>query len=104
MRLGGRLCFTMGDQEMKTTIEMAREAGIKFKADVFRSDFCDGVDVDDLVRFAELVRADEREQIAQMIEDAPALVEFAQNDKGGCAICGFTPKLAAESIRARGQA
>ena len=54
--------------------------------------------------FAELVRADEREQIAQMIEDAPALVEFVQNDKGGCAICGFTPKLAAESIRARGQA
>lgn len=46
----------------------------------------------------------EREAIAQMIEDAPALMEFAQNDQGGCLICGFTPKLAANSIRARGQA
>jgi hypothetical protein len=45
----------------------------------------------------------EREAIAQMIEDAPALVQFAQNDKGGCMVCGFTPKLAAQSIRARGQ-
>ena len=48
--------------------------------------------------------AAEREAIAQMIEDAPALVQFAQNDKGGCMVCGFTPKLAAQSIRARGQA
>ena len=46
----------------------------------------------------------EREAIAQMIEDAPALMEFAQNDQGGCLMCGFTPKLAAETIRARGQA
>jgi hypothetical protein len=52
----------------------------------------------------ERVVAEEREAIAQMIEDAPALVEFAQNDKGGCLMCGFTPKLAAEFIRARGQA
>jgi hypothetical protein len=44
----------------------------------------------------------ERESIAQMFEDAPALVPFAQNDKGGCMICGFMPKLAMESIRARG--
>jgi hypothetical protein len=33
----------------------------------------------------------EREAIAQMFEDAPALVPFAQNDKGGCMMCGFTP-------------
>ena len=46
----------------------------------------------------------EREAIAQMIEDAPALMEFAQNDQGGCLMCGFTPKLAAKTIRARGQA
>lgn len=45
----------------------------------------------------------EREQIAQMIEDAPTLVDFAQNEHGGCLMCGFTPKLAAASIRARGQ-
>lgn len=45
----------------------------------------------------------EREVIAKMIEDAPPLVKFAQNDKGGCLMCGFTPKLASEIIRARGQ-
>lgn len=56
----------------------------------------------DLEKFAYLIRADEREAIAQMFEDAPALVPFAQNDKGGCMICGFTPKLAVEAIRARG--
>jgi hypothetical protein len=56
-------------------------------------------DVDAMVALA---RADEREQIARMIEDAPPLVEFAQNDQGGCMMCGFTPKLAAKTIRARG--
>ena len=55
-----------------------------------------------LCKFAALVAAHEREAIAQMFEDAPALVQFAQNDKGGCLICGFTPKLAMETIRARG--
>jgi len=54
------------------------------------------------VQFANLVAAHEREAIAQMFVGAPALVQFAQNDKGGCLICGFTPKLAIESIRARG--
>jgi hypothetical protein len=54
--------------------------------------------------FAKLVAAKEREAIAQMIEEAPELVQFAQNDKGGCMVCGFTPKLATQSIRARGQA
>jgi hypothetical protein len=44
----------------------------------------------------------EREAIAQMFEGAPALVQFAQNDKGGCLVCGFTPKLVIEAIRARG--
>ena len=52
--------------------------------------------------FAKLVAEHEREAIAQMFEDAPALVEFAQNDKGGCLICGFTPEIAIKSIRARG--
>jgi len=56
-----------------------------------------------LERFAALVAAAEREAIAQMIEDAPPLVEFSQNDKGGCMVCGFTPKLASAAIRARGQ-
>jgi len=56
----------------------------------------------DIEHFAELVAAQEREAIAQMFEGAPALVQFAQNDKGGCLVCGFTPRLAAETIRARG--
>jgi hypothetical protein len=89
----------MSGWRKRQVMELAREVKMPY-------DFVTGepINPEQLERFAELVRADEREQIAQMIEDAPALVEFAQNDKGGCAICGFTPKLAAESIRARGQA
>lgn len=56
----------------------------------------------DIEHFAELVAAQEREAIAQMFEGAPALVQYAQNDKGGCLVCGFTPKLVIEAIRARG--
>ncbi len=56
-----------------------------------------------LERFAALVAAAEREAIAQMIEDAPPLVEFSQNDKGGCMVCGFTPKLASAAIRSRSE-
>jgi hypothetical protein len=48
-------------------------------------------------------RAAEREAIAKMLEEAPRLVESAKNGMGGCLVCGFTPRLAAESIRARGQ-
>jgi hypothetical protein len=75
---------------MKTVVEMTREAG--------------GFDAtpEFFERLVALVRADEREQIAQMIEDAPPLVEFVQNDQGGCMMCGFTPKLAAKTIRAKG--
>ena len=51
---------------------------------------------------AEEIRRDEREAIAQMFEGAPALVQFAQNDQGGCLVCGFTPKLVIKAIRARG--
>jgi hypothetical protein len=39
------------------------------------------------------------EEAAKLLEDAPPLVEFVKNDHGGCLICGFTPKLAAEAIR-----
>lgn len=42
-----------------------------------------------------------REACARMIESAPPLMPFAQNDQGGCLVCGFTPKLAATAIRAR---
>jgi hypothetical protein len=88
-------------KHMKTVIEMAREAGFNVEQGFLLR--ITGID-EDLERFAELVRADEREQIAQIIEDAPPLVKFAQNDQGGCMMCGFTPKLAAKTIRARGQA
>lgn len=56
----------------------------------------------DIEHFAALIAAQEREAIAQMFEDAPALVRFAQNDQGGCLVCGFTPKLVIAVIRARG--
>ena len=72
--------------------EMAKEAGIGWAEGI-------GGMTDFLEHFAKLVAAKERERIAQMFEDAPTLVEFAQNDKGGCLICGFTPKIAARSIR-----
>jgi len=82
---------------MKTVIEMAREAGFPCIGD--RPIIACGQE--ELERFAELVRADEREQIAQMLDGAPPLVEFAQNEHGGCLMCGFTPKLAVAAIRAR---
>ena len=46
----------------------------------------------------------EREACAKIFDEVMPLVPFAQNDQGGCLICGFTPKLAAKAIRARGQA
>jgi hypothetical protein len=73
-------------------IRMARECGLPDWEPVGEK----------IERFAALVAAAEREAIAQMIEDAPPLVEFSQNDKGGCMVCGFTPKLASAAIRARG--
>ena len=62
----------------------------------------DGIYQEALEKFAALIAAQEREAIAQMFESAPALVQFAQNDQGGCFVCGFTPKLVIKVIRARG--
>jgi len=76
-------------------IRMAREAGFADSNGVVHPAY-------QLEAFANLVAAAEREAITQMFEGAPALVQFAQNDKGGCLICGFTPKIAIEAIRARG--
>jgi hypothetical protein len=76
---------------------MAREANMPF---YWRSG--DITYLEQLKVFEALVRADERERLAKMIEDAPPLMPFAQNDQGGCLMCGFTPKLAAKTIRARG--
>ena len=82
-------------------IRMARKAGLLPHPEniVYQDPMFEGR----IKPFAALVAAAEREAIAQMIEDAPPLVEFSQNDKGGCMVCGFTPKLASAAIRARGQ-
>jgi hypothetical protein len=82
-------------------IRMARKAGLLPHPEniVYQDPMFEGR----IKTFAALVAAAEREAIAQMIEDAPPLVEFSQNDKGGCMVCGFTPKLASAAIRARGQ-
>jgi hypothetical protein len=75
-------------------IKLAREAGL----------IIDGNNSgdDDLFAFANLVAAHEREAIAQMFEASPELISFAQNDQGGCIICGLNPKIAVKAIRARG--
>ena len=54
-------------------------------------------------RFAKLVAEKEREECAKMFEKSPALLECAKNALGGCLICGFTPELAMNAIRFRGQ-
>ena len=78
-------------------IRMAREAHMQpYPLDTYAGHIVN------LERFANLVAAAEREAIAQMIEDSPPLVSFAQNEMGGCLTCGFTPKLAALTIRERG--
>ncbi len=82
-------------------IRMAREADPGFETDTFHAESLVGMEA--IERFAALVAAAEREAIAQMIEDAPPLVEFSQNDKGGCMVCGFRPKVASAAIRARSE-
>jgi hypothetical protein len=77
-------------------IEIAREAGWLSEYES-STGFCAEI----AIKFAELILSCEREDVARMIEDAPTLVRFAQNDQGGCLLCGFTPTLAAKSIRER---
>ena len=80
-------------------IEMARQAGfVDYELDDGTTNAFD----ERYEAFARLVAAKEREAILQMFEHAPALVDFAKNDQGGCLICGFTPEIAIKSIRARG--
>jgi hypothetical protein len=80
-------------------IRMAQEADIKFKTDVFRSDFCDGVYEYDLEAFAALVASAEREACAmECLKKANAWTRLgawgSNNEFHECA----------EAIRARGQA
>ncbi len=80
---------------MKTVIEMAREAGMVYREfeDEFANANTDGVDVETLERFAELVRADEREACAKVCEEIYT----------GEEACGDwpTPEMCAAAIRAR---
>ena len=91
-------------------IEMAREAGgyySKKYPDEWR------LDDDDLVRFAKLVAEKEREECAKIIDDSYTTTKAGEgisedwlltlSELGGCVFCGFTPKLARQAIRARGQ-
>ena len=48
------------------------------------------------------IAEDEREECAKMFEELQ-IVDEAKNNLGGCIFCGFTPKLARQAIRARGQ-
>ena len=47
-------------------IELARQAGIRFRRDVFHSGYCDGVHGDELEAFAKLVAEKEREACAML--------------------------------------
>lgn len=80
---------------MKTVIEMAREAGMVYREfeDEFANANTDGVDVETLERFADLVRANEREACAKVCEEIYT----------GEEACGDwpTPEMCAAAIRAR---
>ena len=82
---------------MDKTIDMAREAGILDEFDTAQDIIECGIEVwlsgergvQTLERFAELVRADEREACAKVAEWEPCMTD--------------TPKRIAAAIRARGQ-
>jgi hypothetical protein len=76
----------------KTIMQMARQAGITHRTDVFYSEFCDGVYDVDLEAFAALIRADEREECAKVAD------EYANGLERNYS------KIMATAIRARGQA
>ena len=77
---------------MKTIIEMAREAGFAEKDAMYRVAFV--ANKNNLERFAELVRADEREACAK------AVLKIANDDAGNPYKQAL--RIGAEAIRARG--
>ena len=83
-------------------IRMAREAGGGLSCIAEPLEHPWKFSESELMRFAALVAAAEREAIAKMFDDPMRLVPFVQNHLGGCMVCGFTPKMAADAIRARG--
>ena len=79
-------------------IEMVKQAGIRFRKDVFYSGYCDGVHGDELIAFAKLVAQHEREACLKIAESM-SLTDANMNKtwRTGC-------RDVAEAIRARGQA
>jgi hypothetical protein len=75
-------------------IEMARQADIKYRTDVFYSHFCDGVYEDDLRAFAKLVAEAEREACAQLLESRKT---------GANELMDAVRDMEARAIRARGE-
>lgn len=51
------------------TVELAIQAGILFRRNVFYSEYCDGVDIRDLVVFATLLAQYEREECARIADE-----------------------------------
>ena len=80
-------------------IRMVREACDKDTVDAWHNDFWT-ITQEEIERFAALVAAAEREEIAAMFDAYPRLVGAYRD---GCLICGFNPKLVAGGIRARGE-
>ncbi len=58
---------------------------------------------EEVLRLVNSAIAHEREEIAKMFDEPMRIVPFGQNEEGGCLMCGFTPKRAAEVIRKRGE-
>ena len=73
------------------TVELAIQAGIRFRRNVFYSEYCDGVDVRDLVVFATLVAQYEREECAKIADSYADGLERNYSE------------IIADKIRARGQ-
>lgn len=85
---------------MKTVIEMAREAGFKEHNYMIYATTTNDDCAKELERFAELVRADEREACAKAIEET-------QQWRGGGWVSTLSPQTKeaiAAAIRAKGQA
>ena len=80
---------------MKTVIEMAREAGFSLYRDISAADGSFA----HLERFAELVRADEREACAKVADDLPAPDYVSPDD---VTVWDVATLECGDAIRARG--
>jgi len=87
---------------MKTVIEMAREAGMNLTPAQFSGVLEDEIDEFQIERFAELVRADERESICKFMEhdvDLSGISEAPQLQNYTTTLL----KTLSDCIRARGE-